>query len=296
MKSRKVDYPVKPCVVCGKTFKPKTCRSNYCSKLCRDRHKTGRLTLDEYLRKLRSEAKGRKDSTCLQCGKVFIAKAGGWALKQIERGIDEWGKYCSRKCRDQHRKIKPERRVLNTYRLSRHFMTPIRFTQCKICGRWYKNNTTSQICSDQCRHKAYILREDKDRVSSRTIHCVICGVHFSRLFKNSKWTCSSGCELEQNKNLRRVSRHKRRAAMYRSGYERFDSIDVFVRDGWKCKACGIKTPEKNRGTTLSNAPELDHIIPLSKGGSHTMQNTQCLCRYCNINKGNGSLQDQLRLF
>ena len=31
---------------------------------------------------------------------------------------------------------------------------------------------------------------------------------------------------------------------------------------------------------------IDHIIPLSKGGKHTFENTCCCCRTCNEKKGN----------
>ncbi|MFC5490617.1 HNH endonuclease [Dokdonella soli] len=30
---------------------------------------------------------------------------------------------------------------------------------------------------------------------------------------------------------------------------------------------------------------MDHVIPLSLGGTHTWHNTQCLCRSCNVSKG-----------
>ncbi|QDP57374.1 MAG: putative HNH endonuclease [Prokaryotic dsDNA virus sp.] len=48
--------------------------------------------------------------------------------------------------------------------------------------------------------------------------------------------------------------------------------------------CGCKTPEAKRGTYAANAPELDHIIPLAKGGAHSKANTACSCRRCNIAK------------
>ncbi|WP_371825136.1 HNH endonuclease [Vreelandella aquamarina] len=48
--------------------------------------------------------------------------------------------------------------------------------------------------------------------------------------------------------------------------------------------CGVPTPEELRGTTESAAPELDHIRPLSKGGHHSKENTQLLCRSCNLDK------------
>ena len=44
-----------------------------------------------------------------------------------------------------------------------------------------------------------------------------------------------------------------------------------------CIYCGRKFGE-------DLPPTLDHIIPLSKGGEHTRENAQMLCRSCNSKK------------
>lgn len=51
-------------------------------------------------------------------------------------------------------------------------------------------------------------------------------------------------------------------------------LQVFSRDGWKCRHCG-------QGKNLS----VDHIVPWSRGGAHDMENFQTLCRPCNSSKG-----------
>lgn len=51
-------------------------------------------------------------------------------------------------------------------------------------------------------------------------------------------------------------------------------LRVFARDGHKCKACGGKPPL-----------EVDHIMPVSAGGSGDMSNLQALCVPCNRKKG-----------
>jgi len=48
---------------------------------------------------------------------------------------------------------------------------------------------------------------------------------------------------------------------------------VFVRDGNTCQYCGHR------------AENLDHVIPRSRGGTHTWENVVAACRSCNTRKG-----------
>ena len=50
---------------------------------------------------------------------------------------------------------------------------------------------------------------------------------------------------------------------------------IFNRDANKCKLCGS---EENL--------EIDHIRPISKGGTNKLSNLQILCKRCNMAKGN----------
>ena len=49
--------------------------------------------------------------------------------------------------------------------------------------------------------------------------------------------------------------------------------EVFRRDGYRCRECGAT----NKETTL----EIDHIVPVSKGGGNNLSNLQTLCKACN---------------
>ena len=102
-------------------------------------------------------------------------------------------------------------------------------------------------------------------------------------------------QTENGKNLHRKSEHKRRALKLNAELEEFSSNEIFERDGYICQLCGKKTRPDCKWTHKL-FPNLDHIIPLSKGGSHTKSNTQCLCRRCNVTKYNTGKGDQLRLF
>ena len=50
---------------------------------------------------------------------------------------------------------------------------------------------------------------------------------------------------------------------------------IYARDGNRCRICGRKTDDL----------EIDHIIPISKGGKSTYGNLQTLCHRCNKAKG-----------
>lgn len=50
--------------------------------------------------------------------------------------------------------------------------------------------------------------------------------------------------------------------------------EVFERDGYACVYCGSQL-------SLS----LDHVIPQSRGGAHTLDNLVTACRRCNSSKG-----------
>ena len=82
---------------------------------------------------------------------------------------------------------------------------------------------------------------------------------------------------------------RRRAATATQSGVSINPIKVFERDKWRCHLCGVKTLKSKRGTYDDRAPELDHIVALADGGSHTWGNVACSCRKCNSTKGARSL-------
>lgn len=58
-------------------------------------------------------------------------------------------------------------------------------------------------------------------------------------------------------------------------------FEVFKKDGFCCVYCGLKPP-----TVIL---EVDHIVPVSKGGKNNMENLVTSCFDCNRGKSNKSL-------
>lgn len=58
---------------------------------------------------------------------------------------------------------------------------------------------------------------------------------------------------------------------------------IILRQCGECKTCG---------DDIGTVPwEIDHIIPVSVGGSHSPANLQILCKRCNRAKDNGSMRE-----
>lgn len=53
-------------------------------------------------------------------------------------------------------------------------------------------------------------------------------------------------------------------------------FQIFERDGYRCVCCKKETDDL----------EIDHIVPISKGGKSVYSNLQTLCHECNVKKGN----------
>lgn len=122
-------------------------------------------------------------------------------------------------------------------------------------------------------------RHTNPPIDKVTHPCTRCSNLYTKYVSRDNGMCQSCTELISGYNHK-----KRRRSIERKG----DSINpyaVLVQYAYTCAHCAIHTPKELRGTTHPQAPEIDHIIPLSKGGTHTHANIQLLCRQCNINKG-----------
>ncbi|MCD6472439.1 HNH endonuclease [Candidatus Aerophobetes bacterium] len=64
---------------------------------------------------------------------------------------------------------------------------------------------------------------------------------------------------------------------------KFTRRNIYRRDKNICQYCGKKFKTENLN--------IDHIIPLSRGGKNTWSNVVCSCISCNLRKGNKTLSE-----
>ena len=160
---------------------------------------------------------------------------------------------------------------------------------CQKCGKEFTPVTTKhKFCSRDCHYQHVV--ESYVPATPHNKKCVQCGSPFTSHAKRAL-VCSPECKLERAKETeafkrsRRTRDARRRALKRTPDAEKIDPYKVFSRDKWVCYICGSKTERDKRGTTHPLAPELEHIVALAAGGTHTWDNVACACRKCNREKG-----------
>lgn len=272
--------PPRDCAICGVEFVPRFPKTVTCGRVC------GKRLADWSRSAAYLAARARQ---CQHCGVTFVmASPSGKAMK----GQVTEGRFCSRKCQADAARIYPDAKVAKMAERARYLARLGRVMRqngpCDVCGGEIPGTRPRLTCSDGCyaernrrkAREASIAADARDR-SPRPCRC--CGKSFVPEYGNRRRLfCSAECLRTVQK---RVDKSLRRARIRATAVEPVDPIKVFERDGWRCHLCKRSTPKKLRGTCDGRAPELDHIQPLARGGSHTYANTACACRSCNQAKG-----------
>lgn len=229
------------------------------------------------------------EHVCEYCGETFRRR----------KDKHNAARFCSRECGfaagSNLSVVQRYSGVISAFRVS--FI--VKRSICSECGkRFDTQNISVSFCSQACRdvsarRRAKEIRSVRDDIDRSERECPECGKKFIPEYGRAHARyCSDRCS---SKNNRRRGKALRRARTRGAENDNFDPIEILTRDRWRCQLCGTKTPRRLRGSTDPRAPELDHIIPLAMGGSHTRTNTQCACRQCNGAKG-ATIAGQMRLF
>lgn len=260
-------------------------------------------------------------TTVCECGELKSPKAQRCFRCSYQAGRNNKKKYAPSLCACGRRKT---RQAVKCRHCDRNRGASLRRpTSCEYCGtaitRKYNTRDARRFCNKRC-SGAYrtllaagiraLARRCADcgeiRLSDERRYCAICRYKRKYLSKPKRTrkeptprTCE-GCRLTFIalrarfckpclKRRDRRGRGKYRERCRRAGVPYQPGVTpskVFARDGYRCQLCGRKTPPRLRGTCQPNAPELDHIVPISAACSpgHVWSNVQCACRSCNGKK------------
>jgi hypothetical protein len=227
----------------------------------------------------------RKPSQCLHCGVWFRRRIGS-------KNSGHTGEYCSLACWHLARSVRARarREVLAEARRIERQSRP-----CTLCGEINSQlpGRNHQACVTARSREAGRRDYYQNRRVVKPRKCSVCEACFNPPVgvPGMHRQCSQSCRDEARRRRKKEYKRKYGRSQYSrakrkgSRVEHVRPLVVLERDKWTCWLCGCSTPQDARGTTRPDAPEIDHVVPLALGGSHTYNNVRCACRACNGVKG-----------
>lgn len=162
---------------------------------------------------------------------------------------------------------------------------------CENCGGTFTAARPGVLtCSPECsaqRRKALVNAKRRATLPP-TAACVVCGDEFPR--QGHTKLCSEICRRK-----RAVAHSLNRKAKTREVFVApVERERIFGRDKWRCYRCGCAL-SRTRTVPHPQAPTIDHLVPLTRGGTHEPANVRACCYRCNCIKGNRGGNEQLLL-
>jgi len=150
----------------------------------------------------------------------------------------------------------------------------------KEIGEFHKNKNGLFGVRGNCKHCRIEYNRTYSKNYAKTPKGIItCARSIKKYQSSEKYKTTSRLYWQNHKEaLNRKTRNakiKRKIIM--DQFEPIDHIRVANRDQWTCYLCN----KQIEGNDLS----IDHVIPLSKGGSHTYENVKATHLICNLRKG-----------
>jgi len=187
---------------------------------------------------------------CAHCQSIF---------KPYRTNNSKPQKYCNIKCYKDSKKVKKK------------------FYFCIQCG---KNTINPKFCNSSCaasyNNKGRRRHSKPDALWSLVKLCKTCGKETARLVY-----CSNDCNPKKKTHLTKEEKYELSRAIKNEAWARY----MAKRKNQTPKDIDIKAIQQ----FYANCPkgyEVDHIIPISKGGLHTLENLQYLTVSENRKKSN----------
>ena len=221
------------------------------------------------------EHPNRKYYQCYYCGKPFWKKDGFRVL------------YCCPECQ------KADQRKKSAERKAKRIKEPYHKV-CQWCGADFETTKGQQkYCCKECLYEANKKQhrdEWKKAYIPRVFRCKECGIEFVTEcgFPRSVF-CSDICaNIYMRKQEHKTARHqaftaeckRKRDRIVGSSKETVEYEKVYERDKGVCQICGLPV-SADKFIDESWGGSIDHVIPLSMGGEHTIDNCQLAHRICN---------------
>ncbi|MGM0807543.1 MAG: HNH endonuclease [Bacillota bacterium] len=242
-----------------------------CNKEYQSRYETTKFCCDACRSKYNKENKGHKQ-VCKYCKGEF----------RVYRKQN----FCTKECWSNYAKVnkKPKAVIKKKHKEK----------NCIGCGISFTTTRgNKKYCNKDCAYKHHLNKLDHKRKEEVTYHqrkCKECGKHFSSTRWNAAYcntVCSNRYSNRRNETTRRRMIRKNGKVDWNISIER-----LLKRDGKRCYLCDANV-DLSVDTNHANYPSIEHVIPVSKGGTHTWDNVKIAHRKCNALKSDKTLDEVL---
>ena len=212
-----------------------------------------------------SKDKSRKDGhsfVCKKCSKEYNSKYYNKNKNKILNNAKEYGYENKDKKREYDKEYREQNRDKIIAR-QKIWSDSNREQRAKYKKEYYQNNKDDILE----KNKLYRMKNAKDIAKRRKIYQDKNKDNLSKYYKYYKST-------DKGKAVKRNSNHKRRQVEKIGDVTSEQMLELMKIK--ICYWCGCSLKNKNA--------HIDHYIPLSKGGKHTISNLVVSCVSCNLRK------------
>ena len=234
---------------------------------------------------------------------VDIAKIMGVSLTTVRRVLDEYGLYVIEDvkiCDSCGVEFKPTRHGSRNQKYCSDHCRYLgnkgvryvvkRIKKCRYCNATFvTKDDEKEFCSNLCKRKEKSFNE---MVEKGPRNCLYCEKSF---YSSAKHYCSDECKRKASRVKSEIRKSERLKRARSNGP--FDAdIDIYKlieRDGGHCYLCGDDVLFSYHYND-PKYPTIEHVLPISKGGSHSWDNVKVACRECNTRKSTTLIDDYLK--
>lgn len=251
---------------CNREYTPTSTTQRYCSKECKEKQR------------IKNGGKNNTIIICKICNKEFIPQWNSQQCCSIE---------CLKKSKSINNKVYKDKK--KTWDIPK---------PCKHCFNIFTPpHHESEFCSKECKRMYLKIYHDNYYEENKSTLSIKQREYNERTKEQRKEASIKRMQTEEGKNTRRNSQQGYKAR--KRGATVVEKIDydlIWQRDNGKCQHCKKKI-DLNIPRNEPMGLQYDHIVPLSKGGEHSVKNLQLSHAVCNQRKNNNiSKGVQMHLF
>ncbi|MFI0162596.1 HNH endonuclease [Streptomyces albidoflavus] len=128
-----------------------------------------------------------------------------------------------------------------------------------------------------------IVRDVDEKGQDYTWTAFVCGKHSVPRMWTPAYAARSERLKRESRAVGSYSARMRKLGL-KATVERIDPLAIYRRDGWICQICHSLV-DPSRAWPDMWCATIDHHVPLSAGGEHTLDNVRLAHWICNLRKG-----------